>query len=111
MPDVFISYARQGMEQARHLYDVLHQRGVDVWFDIESLLPGQKWHVAIQDAIRSCRYFIAILSKQLLSKKGYVQKELRAAFDELDEYPEGGIFVVPVRRRYCYYCAELLNMN
>ena len=101
MSDVFISYARQDMSQARHLFDVLRQKGIDAWLDIEMLLPGQKWQLTIQEAIRKCRYFIAILSRHSLSKKGYVQKELKVAFEILDEFPENEIFVIPVRIEEC----------
>ena len=101
MADVFISYARQDMIQARHLFDVLRQRGIEAWLDVEMLLPGLNWRLTIQEAIRKCRYFIALLSSHSLSKKGYVQKELRAAFDILDEFPENQIFVIPVRIEDC----------
>ncbi|MDH4205343.1 MAG: toll/interleukin-1 receptor domain-containing protein [Desulfobacteraceae bacterium] len=101
MADVFISYARQDMAQARHLFDVLHKKGIEAWLDIEMLLPGQKWQATIQEAIRACRYFIAILSRHSLSKKGYVQKELKVAFEILDEFPENEIFVIPVRIEDC----------
>lgn len=101
MADVFISYARQDMTQARHLFDVLRQRDIEAWLDIEMLLPGQKWRSTIPEAIRKCRYFIAILSRQSLSKKGYVQKELKVAFEILDEFPENEIFVIPVRIEDC----------
>ena len=101
MADVFISYARQDMTQARHLFDVLRQRDIEAWLDVEMLLPGQKWQLTIQEAIRKCRYFIAILSRQSLSKQGYVQKELKVAFEILDEFPENEIFVIPVRIEDC----------
>jgi len=101
MADVFISYARQDMSQARRLFDVLRQRGIEAWLDIEMLLPGQKWRSTIQEAIRKCRYFIAILSSQSLSKRGYLQKELKVAFEVLDEFPENEIFVIPVRIEDC----------
>lgn len=101
MVDVFISYAREDMSHARRLFDVLRQRGVEAWLDIEMLLPGQKWRSTIQEVIRKCEYFIAILSRQSLSKKGYVQKELKVAFEVLDEFPENEIFVIPVRIEDC----------
>jgi hypothetical protein len=109
MADVFISYARQDMSHARHLFDVLRQKGIEAWLDIEMLLPGQKWRLTIQEAIRKCRYFIAILSRQSLSKKGYVQKELKVAFEILDEFPENEIFVIPVRIEACDILDERLK--
>jgi hypothetical protein len=30
-------------------------------------------------------------------KRGYVQKELKEALEILDEFPESGVFIIPVR--------------
>ncbi|MGI8852697.1 MAG: toll/interleukin-1 receptor domain-containing protein [Methyloceanibacter sp.] len=83
MPAVFISYAREDAEHARHLFQSLRDQGIDVWLDEDALLPGQNWSQAIAKAINDCRYFVAIVSNNSVSKKGYVQKELKAAFDIL----------------------------
>jgi hypothetical protein len=101
MPDTFISYAKEDVEQARRLYAALKQQGLDVWLDEESLLPGQNWRQSIETAIRECRYFIAIISNNSVSKKGFVQKELKIAFDILDEFPANQIYVIPVRVEDC----------
>jgi hypothetical protein len=100
-PPVFISYARVDVDSARRLFNDLRESGVNVWFDEESLLPGQKWRPAIEEAIRSCRFFLALLSNNSLDKVGYVQKEMRVALEVLDEYPEFAIFLIPVRLEVC----------
>lgn len=101
MPDVFLSYARANAEPALRLYHDLSQAGVDVWLDQESLLPGQLWKPAIESAIRSTRYFIALLSTESVNRRGYVQKELVIALDVLDEFPSADIFVIPARLEEC----------
>ncbi len=101
MPAVFISYAREDAEHARHLFQSLRDQGIDVWLDEDALLPGQNWSQAIAKAINECRYFVAIVSNNSESKKGYVQKELKAAFDILDQYPANQIYVIPVRVEDC----------
>jgi TIR domain len=63
--------------------------------------PGAKLGPSIEKAIRECRYFVAIVSSHSVSKKGYVQKELKAAFDILDQYPANQIYVIPVRVEDC----------
>jgi len=98
---IFLSYAREDQDVAEKINKDLSSAGLHVWFDKESLLPGQKWKVEIKRAIRECMYFIALLSSKSVSKKGYVQKELVEALDTLDEFPELQIFIIPVRVEDC----------
>lgn len=98
---VFISYAREDIEAARKLYVSLKQVGVLPWLDEKSLLAGERWNEAILSAIKSSQYFIAVLSHKSVSKRGYVQKELKKALDVLDEFPDHEIFLIPVRVEEC----------
>lgn len=100
-PKVFLSYAREDINSAQGLFDDLRDAGADVWFDKESLLPGQKWKAAIGQAIAGSRFFLALLSASSVNKKGYVQKEVKEALDVLDQYPESAIFLIPVRLDDC----------
>ena len=72
-----------------------------MWFDQESLSPGVKWKPAISIAIRECRYFIALLSSRSISKRGFVQSEIKQAIEVLEEYPENETYVIPVRLDEC----------
>ena len=94
---VFLSYAREDAASARRLRADLTALGVDIWFDEISLLPGQNWHLEIQQAIRSADFFVLILSEFSVTKRGVVQSELREALDVMREMPEGAVFIVPVR--------------
>lgn len=98
---VFLSYAREDTDTAEKVYRDLTKAGLDVWFDKHSLLPGQKWKLEILKAIKESAYFVALLSSQSVSKKGYVQKEVKEALEVLDEYPESDIFIIPVRIDDC----------
>lgn len=102
MVKVFISYAHENLESAHRLYKKLKSTpGVEPWFDKESLLPGMKWRPAIRKAIRESDYFLALLSKKSISKRGYVQKEMREALDIRDEFPEDRAFLIPIRLEEC----------
>lgn len=96
-PKVFIGYASEDKIAAIKLYDDLTSAGVDAWIDEKSLIGGQKWRPAIEQAIRDSRYFLSVISKNSVAKKGFVQKELHNALDILDEFPESDIFIIPVR--------------
>lgn len=106
---VFLSYAREDIYTALRLFNDLRQAGIDVWIDKEHLLPGQNWKTTIRRAIRESRFFLALLSNNSVSKKGYVQKELRHALELLDEYPEPTIFVIPIRIDDCNPTSEKLK--
>ena len=56
---------------------ILLSVGLNPWIDKENLLPGQEWKRTITKAISESSYFIALLSTNSISKKGYIQKELR----------------------------------
>lgn len=98
---VFISYAREDAAIANALYLHLKEAGVEAWLDTQRLLGGQQWAAEVRRAIRGCRYFVALLSAQSVSKRGYVQKELKYALDMLDEFPVSEVFIVPVRLDDC----------
>ena len=106
---VFLSYAREDQTYARKLFEELKNRNIEVWFDKESLLPGQKWKIEIRKAIQASRYFIAILSSKSATKRGVVQKEIKDALDALDEFPENEIFIIPIRIDSCEPSNEKLQ--
>lgn len=99
---VFISYAKEDTDAAVKLYNDLKELGVKPWIDSESLLPGQKWRMAISQAIRSSQYFIVLLSSNSTTKQGFVQKEIREALEMLEECPESEIFILPARLDECF---------
>jgi len=94
---LFLSYAREDVGMAKRIYESLQGYGIDIWFDIYSLEPGQDWWHEIKKAIRNRDYFLALLSSKSVDHSGYVQKELAVALDELEKYPQGKIFVLPIR--------------
>lgn len=98
---VFLCHSSDDKPAVRALYKRLHKQGFDPWLDEEKLIPGQNWPLEITKAMRSCDLVLVCLSKNSVSKKGYVQKEIKLAFDVADEQPEGIIFLVPLRLEEC----------
>jgi TIR domain/SIR2-like domain len=107
---IFISYAHEDDEAAWRMYSELKQRGLEPWIDKESLLPGQVWRDEISKAIKNSCYFIAILSSNSVEKGGYVRKELKEAFDILEETSYSKIFVIPVRLDDCKVSDRKVNV-
>src|SRR5262249_15802825 len=92
---------REDSLTVHRLFKELKRMGADPWLDTENLLPGQRWKPAIKQAIRTSRYFIAVLSTKAVSKRGVIQSELKHALDLLDEFPEEDIFLIPIRLDDC----------
>jgi len=97
MSRVFISYAHEDRDSALHLYGELRKVGLQPWIDVEDLIGGQNWRLAVGEAIRSSSHFVALVSRNSVSKRGYVQKELLDAMEVLRQIPPGQIYLVPVR--------------
>ncbi|UCE07749.1 MAG: DUF1566 domain-containing protein [bacterium] len=102
-PKIFLSYAHIDLGYAKKIYDDLKRYGLEIWFDKESLLPGQDWEKEIKKAIRESDYFIALLSDKCLSKRGFVHSALKFSFEIVEKYfpSDTGIFVIPVRLDDC----------
>jgi hypothetical protein len=98
---IFISYAREDINIAQKLYADLKNQGIAPWIDIEDILPGQKWKHVIKTTIQESKYVIILLSNNSVSKKGYIQKEVKYALDILEEYPDSETFIIPVRLDNC----------
>jgi len=106
---VFLSYAREDEKSALQLYHELKDAGIIIWLDKESIQPGAEWKFAIKNAIKKCRFFIALLSTKSVSKKGFVQSELRQAIEILDEFPQNETYLIPVRLDSCEAPHDRLN--
>ena len=101
MIKVFISYAREDFQFAERLYYDLKKLGISPWLDQLDILPGQNWKFMISKAIQESRYFVALLSSNSISKKGYFQRELAIAVEILDEFSPEDVFFIPVRLDDC----------
>jgi hypothetical protein len=98
---VFICHSSGDKERVRALYRQLQLDGVSCWFDEEDLLPGQDWAYEIGRAIQASRFVLACLSRDSITRAGYIQKELRKALDVADEQPEASTFLIPARLEQC----------
>ena len=75
---VFLSHASQDKPIVREFYKRLITDGYDAWLDEEKLLPGQDWETEIENAINKTDVVMIFLSKNSITKDGYIQKELRS---------------------------------
>lgn len=100
-PRVFMSYAKEDLTLVQALAAELRRAAIDVWIDEEQLLPGQDWELEVKRAICDSQAVLACLSPRSVSKTGYVQKEIRIAFEEAQKKPEGAVYLIPVQLEPC----------
>jgi hypothetical protein len=96
----FISYCRAtDLPAAEKLFESLKAHGVastEIWFDRTAIEPGHDFHERILEGIRSCRYFIPLLSQSSdnLDEK-FFRREWNEAIDR-GKSIHGRMFIVPI---------------
>lgn len=99
---VFLCHASQDKPAVRELYNALNAEGwIDPWLDKAKILPGQDWELVIEKAVDDSDVVIVCLSGQSVTKEGFVQREIRYAYDIALEKPEETIFLIPLRLDDC----------
>ena len=98
---VFLCHSSDDKPKVLEIYHRLLNDGFDAWLDEDKILPGQDWDLEIEKAVNSSDIVLVILSKKLIMKTGYVQKEICMALDLADKQPEGAIFLIPAKIEEC----------
>jgi hypothetical protein len=98
MTKVFISYSSEDREKVIKLVDELRKQGnIEVWFDMDEILPGDDFFEEMKKGIERCDKFIICLSPHFDEKppQSWVRQELRMAM--LSEKESGKRIIIPVR--------------
>ncbi|MGQ0592745.1 MAG: TIR domain-containing protein [Gammaproteobacteria bacterium] len=98
---IFISYATEDWPHVSELYDRLRKEGFRPWVDRESILPGQDLKFSITRAISESDFILICLSKHTVSRRGYLQQELKAGLDIWEMMQPGELFLIPVLLEPC----------
>ena len=94
---IFLSYASQDAEIARHIADALRAAGLDVWFDQSELRGGDAWDASIRKRIKDCALFVPIISRNTESRsEGYFRLEWKLAIDRSHLMADDQTFLMPV---------------
>lgn len=94
---VFLCHSSGDKPTVRGIYRLLIQHGFAPWLDEKDIIPGQDWQATISEAVRTCDVVVVCLSRDSISKEGYVQKEINFALNAAEEKPPGAIFLIPAR--------------
>jgi hypothetical protein len=96
-PSVFLSYASADRAAARALRDTLAAAGLEVWLDEEELAGGEAWDAKIRNQIRTCTYFMPVISATTETRReGYFRREWRFAIERTLDLADDVMFLVPV---------------
>ena len=107
--DVFISYSRRDNSIAESLYKELTRRGFNVWFDRNTLKPGNDFMREIRRAITTTRLFVPILSQNIMAERNE-SHPYRVEWDVAVNYAIsiGRDFIIPVaEQQFNFYDAQV----
>ena len=68
--DVFLSYSRGDSALVEELYKTLTERGLNVWYDRQSLHKGQDFMRQIENAVKNSTFFVPVLSNTIIRQAG-----------------------------------------
>jgi hypothetical protein len=108
---VFLCHASEDKPEIRNLYQHLQLDDFEVWLDEVNIIPGTRWRDEIARALRQADVILICLSRQSVTKTGFLQKELTIALDLLDQHPEDEIFIIPVRLDDCKVPSRLEDIQ
>ena len=96
-PSVFLSYASEDRSAARALRDTLAAAGLEVWLDEDELGGGEAWDTKIRNQIRTCTYFMPLISATTeVRREGYFRREWRLAVERTLDFADDVLFLVPI---------------
>lgn len=102
-PRVFLCHAKEDEARVIDLHKHLSASGLSAWFDKENLKLkiGASWRDEIVKAIEESDFFALCLSRRSVSKRGFVQNEIRLAVEEWRHRPIGSVYLLPIRLEPC----------
>lgn len=93
----FLSYASERVEEVRAVHRFVEAIGVGCWFDKESLVGGDAWDTERADAQAAADVFLAVISKETVSRDGVIHREINEALRTAKDRRSGQIYIVPLR--------------
>jgi uncharacterized protein (TIGR02145 family) len=98
---VFLCHVSEDKPRVIELYGRLKRAGLHPWVDKLDIPPASDWDREIVKNIQAARIVVVCFSRQLVSKTGYVQRELEIAFQMAQRQPSDAMFLIAVRLDDC----------
>ena len=93
---VFLSHSNLDRDFVTEIAELLHRRGMAVWFGRTDIVGAKQWHDEIGAALKRCDWFVLFLSANSV-RSDWVERELLFALNE-HRYAER---IIPVLIRPC----------
>ncbi len=90
---VFVSYSHKDDKFVQRLVSDLRTRGVPVWLDQKDIAPGQRWDMAVENALDKASHILYIMST--------ASTQSNNVRDELDTAIDAGKTIYPVLIEPC----------
>jgi hypothetical protein len=98
--DVFISYSRADAEITAKLYEAMSERGINVWYDRNSISMGGNFMNEIIAGIKSTKLFVPIMTHNIQKQHNEYhpyRTEWKTAIDLASGY--GRTFIMPISEK------------
>ncbi|MBI1282165.1 MAG: TIR domain-containing protein [Anaerolineaceae bacterium] len=90
---IFISYSRKNEAFVLRLVDDLAQQRFPVWLDKRNISPGQRWDMAIENALNMATHIIFVMSAESVQSNN--------VRDEVDVGLDTGKTIIPILTEEC----------
>jgi formylglycine-generating enzyme required for sulfatase activity len=77
----------------------------------EDIYPGEQWQGSIARAIQQSDFFVACLSTHAVSRRGFLQREIKGALERWQEKLQSDIYLIPARLEPCEVPEELRDFQ
>jgi hypothetical protein len=93
---IFLSYASPDRDAVMGFHASLQAAGYNVWMDRFRLKGGQAWDVEVKRAMRKATIIVVFLSSHSVDRRGYAQREVKIALEQLKDRLVDDIYLIPV---------------
>ena len=98
---IFLSYAREDQAAVERIYSFLRLTGYHPWMDVHDIVPGEMWEHSIHRALEQADFVIVCFSPRSVDKRGFLQKEIRAAVEHWENYLDSDVYLIPAMLEEC----------
>lgn len=110
-PKIFLSYASEDLWRVEPIYERLINEGFESWMDKRDIVAGENWEKSIWRAVRSADFFLTCITRRSLTKRGFLQKELKRALSIWEEKLDDDICLIPCRLENCTVSGPISDLQ
>jgi len=94
---IFLGYPSEHLDKAKEVFTFLSSLDLDPWFDKAKVVGGDNFRRAREIAQREADQVIYLISAEILTRAGEIQRELKQALDDAKAQPPSATYFVPLR--------------